>query len=301
MFQNQTIGIILSVSVISGILSLEYAFFKTRRYRKLDEMRDGAWPLARRNDVHRWARWKFYPGAMILLPLRLTLLVSTLLIGAVLIPTLCMCHNFQKRPLTGCRKWAIVQLCRIGTRLLLTLCGVICSKTKVDFDYSEYLGNGYKTDTTLSAYVANHVSWIDALIVYKYLEPSYASAWGFKELPLFSSIAYSLDCIFMPRGKGEAQRDQAVQLIIERQKATQENKKVKPLLVFSEGGVSNGVGIMKFKRGVFEAERTIRPVFMKFDWSLFNPAFTIELIPCIILHLSCLLPMFVSLNIMPDF
>lgn len=153
---------------------------------------------------------------MILLPLRITLLVSTLLIGAVLIPALCICHNFQRKPLTGCRKWAIVQLCRIGTRLLLTLCGVICSERQVDFDYSHYLGAGYSTSTPFSAYVANHVSWIDALIMYKYLEPSFASAWGVKELPLFSSIAYSLDCIFMPRGKGEAQRDQAVQLIMDR-------------------------------------------------------------------------------------
>jgi hypothetical protein len=219
MFQNNPIAILLGVSAISGILLVEYAFFKTRRHREIDELRDGAWPLARRNDVHLWARWKFYPGAMILLPLRITLLASTLLIGAVLIPTLCMGHNFQKRPLTGCRKWVIVQLCRIGTRLLLTLCGVICSEKEVDFDYSHYLGNGYKTDRPCSAYVANHVSWIDALIMYKYLEPSFASAWGVKELPLFSSVAYSLDCIFMPRGKGEAQRDQAVRLIMDRQKA----------------------------------------------------------------------------------
>jgi len=32
-------------------------------------------PLYRRIDAKNWARWKFYPGAMILMPTRLMLLL----------------------------------------------------------------------------------------------------------------------------------------------------------------------------------------------------------------------------------
>ena len=42
-------------------------------------------------------------------------------------------------------------------------------------------------------------------------------------------------------------------------------------------------GIIKFKRGAFEAENAVKPVFMKFDWSYCSPAYTLGFIPLMVL------------------
>jgi len=54
-------------------------------------------------------------------------------------------------------------------------------------------------------------------------------------------------------------------------------------MIFPEGGTTNGAGIIKFKRGAFEAENAVKPVFMKFDWSYCSPAYTLSFLPMIIL------------------
>jgi lysophosphatidylcholine acyltransferase / lyso-PAF acetyltransferase len=72
-------------------------------------------------------------------------------------------------------------------------------------------------------------------------------------------------------------------------------------LIFAEGGTSNGTCIMKFKKGAFFAEKTIRPMFMSYKCHTVSPAFDVmEFLPLAILHLSwacyrC------EVNIMPDF
>ena len=65
------------------------------------------------------------------------------------------------------------------------------------------MGADYVTDSKFSAYVCNHVSWIDAIVIFKQLEPSLAVALGIKDSAIFRSIANSLECIFLPRGKSQ--------------------------------------------------------------------------------------------------
>ena len=72
------------------------------------------------------------------------------------------------------------------------------------------------------------------------------------------------------------------------------------MAVFPEGGTSNGTGIIKFKRGVFLSERTVRPVFMKFNGSIVTPDYTMGALPLIIFCLSSYC-MKVTVNIMPPF
>jgi hypothetical protein len=58
-------------------------------------------------------------------------------------------------------------------------------------------------------------------------------------------------------------------------------------LIFAEGGTSNGTGIMKFKKGAFFAERTVKPMFLKYKSHTVSPAFDImEFLPLAILQLS---------------
>jgi len=63
------------VQAILGFIAIEYAWIRTKRFRQIDPIRDAQFPSFRRNDAQYWARWKFYPGAMFLMPTRLVLLV----------------------------------------------------------------------------------------------------------------------------------------------------------------------------------------------------------------------------------
>jgi hypothetical protein len=58
-----------------GIIAIEYAWIRTKRFREQNEERDANFPAFRRNDAKDWARWKFYPGAILSMPSRLTLLI----------------------------------------------------------------------------------------------------------------------------------------------------------------------------------------------------------------------------------
>ena len=54
--------------MIIGCLMLEYAFYRTERFRDKNEARDSKYPAFRRYDAHLWSRWKFYPGALFMMP-----------------------------------------------------------------------------------------------------------------------------------------------------------------------------------------------------------------------------------------
>ena len=69
-----TIFIFFVAQAIIGVIGIEYAWSRTKRYREIDEQRDGKFPAFRRVDAKNWSRWKFYPGAMLLMPTRFILL-----------------------------------------------------------------------------------------------------------------------------------------------------------------------------------------------------------------------------------
>jgi hypothetical protein len=58
-----------------------------------------------------------------------------------------------------------------------------------------------------------------------------------------------------------------------------------PILVFAEGGTTNGTGLLKLKKGAFFAERSIKPIVLKYSLNTsVSPAFDIiELLPLAIL------------------
>lgn len=76
-FENiaKVICIYMIVQAVIGIIGIEYAWYRTRRFRKFDEERDREFPHFRRFDTMYWQRWKFYPGAMLVMPTRCMLLI----------------------------------------------------------------------------------------------------------------------------------------------------------------------------------------------------------------------------------
>ena len=59
--------ILLVLNAVFGLILFEWAWHKTKRMRELEEKMPDLhkiMPAFRRTDVHKWRKWRFYPGAM---------------------------------------------------------------------------------------------------------------------------------------------------------------------------------------------------------------------------------------------
>lgn len=71
--------------------------------------------------------------------------------------------------------------------------------------------------------------------------------------------------------------------------------------MFPEAGTSNGSHILSMKKGAFFAERTIRPIYLKYEYNTISPAFEVmEFLPLAIMQLSCGI-FKCDLTVLPDF
>jgi hypothetical protein len=128
---------------------------------------------------------------------------------------------------------------------------------------------------------------------------------GFAETPVFATVIWALDSIAIPRGGGSdaaETRQKAIDIIAERQELIEREGGYSPVVIFPEGGTSNGTHLMKFKLGAFKAEHRITPMFLKYpNKQTVSLAFeVVELLPLWFLHLSCFWYT-VEVGIMPDF
>jgi hypothetical protein len=68
--------IIIGAQALIGIMMIEYAFSRLKRFRDGNEERDAQFPAFRRRDVKKWHRCKFYPIAMLGMPFRMIFLIT---------------------------------------------------------------------------------------------------------------------------------------------------------------------------------------------------------------------------------
>lgn len=133
------------VQAILGILALEYAWCRTKRFRKAEEARDVGFPAWRRRDVQNWARWKFYPLAILVMPTRLILIMVGLIFHTSFVTLFSIGHDFKKGPMkNGCRKWIITFMYHVCCCFVLFISGMRTKLKYIEMDYSEYLGPDYK-------------------------------------------------------------------------------------------------------------------------------------------------------------
>ena len=75
--------ILLLANAGLGLVAFEWAWYMMYRYRKPIPELEELMPAFRRDDSKRWAKWKFYPGAV-------TIMLPRLIFGIVLGLTLCI-------------------------------------------------------------------------------------------------------------------------------------------------------------------------------------------------------------------
>jgi lysophosphatidylcholine acyltransferase/lyso-PAF acetyltransferase len=97
---------------------------------------------------------------------------------------------------------------------------VIPFQKDIEYDYTEYLGPDYKTETRsdrVSTIVSNHASWTDIIILIagKY-SPSFAAKKELRTTPIIGLLTSALQSIFINRGASEEERVQIIKQICHR-------------------------------------------------------------------------------------
>lgn len=90
------------------------------------------------------------------------------------------------------------------------------------------------------------------------------------------NLANIVDAIYIPRSGNEEQRKKIIKTITDRQDSIEESGKYAPLLIFPEGGTTNGTSCLKFKKGAFIAQKRIQPYVLQYSTdTTVSPAFDV--------------------------
>ena len=88
---------------------------------------------------------------------------------------------------------------------------------------------------------------------------------------------------------------------MERQKIIEQEGRYPPIVVFPEGGTSNGTSILSFKKGAFAGLHPVRPIVLKYRYGPFSPAY--DILPFLALYIMqcCRHDFFCTVNELPPF
>jgi hypothetical protein len=100
-------GIVLIINAIVGLISFEWAWMRAYRFRNPNKMLDEVFFMFCRKDAQKWARWKFYPGALTLLIPRFIVGFTCLLVLIFTSFLLNFGYNSEVPIQNGCRKFLI--------------------------------------------------------------------------------------------------------------------------------------------------------------------------------------------------
>ena len=123
-------------------------------------------------------------------------------------------------------------------------------EVKLKTDYSKYLGPNWKRSyDNPGTIISNHQSFLD-IICHMYRQPpSHVSKAAVRKIPFVGHFAEASGCLFLNRADKGEKKDMLVQ-ISERQKECEKGI-YPPLILYPEGGTTNGTHLVKFKKGAF--------------------------------------------------
>jgi len=110
-----------------------------------------------------------------------------------------------------------------------------------------------------------------------------------------------MGCIFIQRSAGVNVRNDVISQINERQRLIEEFGEFPPLVIFPEGGTSNGKCILPFKKGAFAAERAVTPVVLRTRYGIMSPCYDVcPFVPLVLMNF-CLFDVHFDVLELPTF
>lgn len=255
---------------IVGILLIEWALTKYNPLRVVtakDQEQADKYPEFRRNDCHKVTR----PYLYILAPFMLIRFFTGWgMAGWCSVTTqIAMIGHPWGEVIPMWRRRIIIWISWCTARVILASMGTLFVNTEdVEADYSKYLGPDWKpTLENASTIISNHQSIQDILVHMLKQEPSHVAKSSIKKVPFAGPVTMAVGSLFVDRGD-KGQHNNLLDLIKERQKECE--KGLYPsLIIYPEGGTTNGTHLISFKKGAFAGLRSISPVVIDYQ-SPFN-------------------------------
>jgi lysophosphatidylcholine acyltransferase/lyso-PAF acetyltransferase len=202
----------VGIYMLLGAIGFEWAWHTIKPLRELNEQRDSRFKAFRRFDAPNWRRWKFYPGAVTLMPFRIFITIFLIFMCYLTVRIITIGHNFARdEPIRGCRQRAVMRAYKFYTWILMLAVNVRCSKRELDYDYSEYLGPDYKATQQLPKFVSmlvcNHSSWCDTFMLQNKFWNAFVAKKEVRYVPLMGLISQAMGCIFIARSAAQSELD----------------------------------------------------------------------------------------------
>ena len=132
-------NVLLILNFCLGLAALEWAWYKTRRFRHPIAELDAQFPELARLDAPKWKKWKLYPGAVTLLIPRAVLAILMALILLIVL-NIALIGSDRSRPPNACR------------RLFIRWTVYIFINAASIFGWFTYLGYGVMTPEQVNYY-----------------------------------------------------------------------------------------------------------------------------------------------------
>jgi hypothetical protein len=139
------------MNAVMGLVWLEFALWRSKRFRSVPEELDSQFPAWRRLDAKNWNRFLMYPGAMTVLIPKCIFMLLCVLVVAINCRAMLICHDLNK-PIVGMRKLLLRMMFWVVIRAMAFFsffCWVSHDFYDVDdprVDYSKYLGPAWKQE-----------------------------------------------------------------------------------------------------------------------------------------------------------
>lgn len=220
-----------------------------------------------RRDFNKWSFVEFYLTGLFLLPIRITLIVLSIILMFLLIKPLSLCFlRPPEQPMNRFFKFYSNLITRIICRMILLIGGFYwIHKKKVHFDEEKYPKlrlAGSLEDCTLV--IANHVSVWDVFVQASYGNRGFIAKHTIKSRPIIGFIATQAQSYFVDRFDKDS-RNKTVDFIKNRIEGIQRGESYNKLVIFPEGTTSNGYAIVSLKLGCFMQNVPLRVMGMKYS------------------------------------
>jgi 1-acyl-sn-glycerol-3-phosphate acyltransferase len=140
--------------------------------------------------------------------------------------------------------------------MLVSVSAYTIDMPNVNLDYKEYLGPDWKQSfENPSTVVSNHQCFMDVAVHMLRQPPSHVAKGSIIRMPFVGTVADACGTLFFDRGDKSGTKD-VLSLIAERQKLCEQGL-YPPLIIYPEGGTTNGTSIISFKKGAFASLSSI--------------------------------------------
>ena len=225
--------------------------------------------MFRRHDSKHWNFFQMLIGAICFWWIKIPFVLSSIIYGYIRMKLLLGNMPLDEIPKIKDEKTlkTINTICRhIGIIFRLGFF-IFIKDTKVNVDYTKYLGSNYQKDESkikVVSYITNHTSLIDCAIYADRFALCFISRANIKSYPLVGFLATCCGCIFVDRASKD-NRNQSLQILVDKQKRLYSGEDKVNVCLFAEGTTSNDLSILTFKKGGFYANLPVKPMVLKFE------------------------------------